>query len=873
MTDLGILRPVSTYAEFFERIADARAHDWQTAIGEDVVCRDRSIRIPTGFGKTAGVVLAWMFHRLQRGDTSWPTRLAFCLPMRVLVEQSERVIKGWLAKVGFADVPVFVLLGGREEARWVDQIDRPAVLIGTQDMLLSRALNRGYGSPRALWPMEMGLLHHDTLWVVDEVQLMDVGLSTSAQMRAFRAADTGTKEQVLRPAVTWWMSATFQRSWLETVDHAPLMTKAPLAHVDIAAPARRGGLWEVTKRLERVVSATAPEEVAAILADRHKAGQVSLAILNTVDRAVKTFRELEKIVKKRKLTVDLRLVHSRFRGAERAGWDFLRREECGEGSNRIIVATQVVEAGVDLSAALLVTDLAPWPSLVQRFGRCARYAGECGEVVVAGAPPDDDRKAAPYAAAELAAAATALTRLGGSPSDVSPRSLEEAEAHWAATDTPFVAQLFPYAPRHVLRRLEFDDLFDTSPDLSGADLDVGRFIRSGEERDVRVFWRPIDGQPRALVDRLDPPGRAELCPVPVGDLKDWLKKTARPAYALDFLDGEWKRPARIVPGMNLALPASAGGYDARVGWDPSSKTPVPIVLPAEATTALATSSAAADDDGLSAAPWKTIGTHGKEAAVAVRAIAAALALPAHITDALVLAARWHDVGKAHEHFQGAIRAEARAAAPPIALRRDLAKAPSGAWRRPHPYPARPGLRHELVSTLALFETLRRAAPHHPALLGPHVALLTAMGEEPTGVPESERLEAHPLARELASLEASDIDLIAWLVCTHHGKVRTTWSSTPRDQEMDLGAIHGVVDGDVLPDVSLFNAGGERALLPRLSLSLDPAAMGVSATYGSSWVERVRGLLARFGPTQLAALEAVLRVADFRASALTTEDDV
>ena len=40
--------------------------------------------------------------------------------------------------------------------------------------------------------------------------------------------------------------------------------------------------------------------------------------------------------------------------------------------DRIVVATQVVEAGVDLSAALLVIEAAPWPSLVLRAGRCNR---------------------------------------------------------------------------------------------------------------------------------------------------------------------------------------------------------------------------------------------------------------------------------------------------------------------------------------------------------------------------------------------------------------------------------------------------------------------------------------------------------------------
>jgi len=33
-------------------------------------------------------------------------------------------------------------------------------------MLLSRALNRGYASGRARWPVEFGLLNQDALWVM-----------------------------------------------------------------------------------------------------------------------------------------------------------------------------------------------------------------------------------------------------------------------------------------------------------------------------------------------------------------------------------------------------------------------------------------------------------------------------------------------------------------------------------------------------------------------------------------------------------------------------------------------------------------------------------------------------------------------------------
>jgi CRISPR-associated endonuclease/helicase Cas3 len=48
----------------------------------------------------------------------------------------------------------------------------------------------------------------------------------------------------------------------------------------------------------------------------------------------------------------------------------------------ILVATQVVEAGLDLSVACLHTELAPANALVQRAGRCARFEGEDGTVFV-----------------------------------------------------------------------------------------------------------------------------------------------------------------------------------------------------------------------------------------------------------------------------------------------------------------------------------------------------------------------------------------------------------------------------------------------------------------------------------------------------------
>ena len=143
---------MTTYEDWFRRITGDSPYSWQSSLGIDESCADRVLRIPTGFGKTAGTALAWLYNRCVRRDERWPMRLVFCLPIRVLVEQTERVLEDWVKNAGL-DVPVFTLLGGREAARWVDKIDRPAILVGTQDMLLSRALNRGYASaaPDGRW--------------------------------------------------------------------------------------------------------------------------------------------------------------------------------------------------------------------------------------------------------------------------------------------------------------------------------------------------------------------------------------------------------------------------------------------------------------------------------------------------------------------------------------------------------------------------------------------------------------------------------------------------------------------------------------------------------------------------------------------------
>ena len=788
---------MNDFDSFFEHVTGHSRHTWQARLAQDGVCRDCLIRIPTGFGKTAGVTIAWLWNRVCEKNEAWPRRLVLCLPMRTLVEQTERAAKGWLERAGLDPQPsVHVLLGGLSPSDWHLEPERNAILIGTHDMLLSRALNRGYGSGRARWPMEYGLLNVDCLWVMDEIQLMDVGLATGGQLQGFAIADE-RDGKLPRPRRTWWMSATLQRDWLRRAPALGDVDSLPVIQLDPTE--QTGPLWTVEKaiRVELITAAndSNAQKWAKVVAESHIATHrgITLAVANTVRSALALHAALKKLKKDGGLLedVDLRLVHSRFRGAERRQWatEFLAREQCGPDNNRIIVATQVVEAGVDISADSLVTELAPWASLVQRFGRCARYGGE-GQIIVvdrrhsdesaeritakdgderARKRDDADRATAlPYELAETQAAAEAITLLDGAARPAALEAFEKSQE--AQTENGLLPRLYPYAPLHILTRRELHDLFDTGPDLTGADVDISRFVREGDERDVTVWWWPV---PEAEFphQRLRPAHDA-LCRVPVGDARKWLhaspqstddgqspgpgvstggSKKARPrAWVWSYSEGAWERleERHIYPGQSILVDAGAGGYEAQEGFTGKAAT-IPVERQhARAMNAADAADAADEQDELSEGfgdsrnQYKTIATHGAEVALESRMIVDAIGLKGTISRVFELAGVAHDIGKSHPAFAGAIRDRNG-----IPLETPLAKAPKGRWRGirdMYDHSAlgkRPGFRHELASALALLELAWRSRPSQESC---------ASTSSSWNAPSSRCARVRPIARTLPS---------------------------------------------------------------------------------------------------------------------------
>ena len=887
------------FDHFFQAATGYAPYDYQRRLaGGDngQSCASQLITVPTGLGKTAAVVLAWLWNRVAHPNAAapngWPRRLVYCLPMRTLVEQTAGEVESWIASIladdkgepdlsaqiktklkSLAENSPVILMGGEEKSEWDIHPEREAILIGTQDMLLSRALNRGYAASRARWPMEFGLLNQDCLWTLDEVQLMDVGLATTAQLQAFRIEDHIAGKQ-LRPCVTWWMSATLRPDWLESADTRPMVAGLRETLLGIPADERKGGPWEVSKPCSLLAikdvkawAVKAWETHLQSAGGEH--GRITLIIANTVRTARELHAALEGLHKKSKnkadQAVELRLIHSRFRGMERRAWrgEFLQRSACTSQVDRIIVATQVVEAGVDISATTLFAELAPWSSLVQRFGRAARYGGVASIFVVDRQP--SEKAALPYQLDELEASREALAFL--------PDASLAGLASFEKENLKLIPKLFPYAPMHLLLRRELEELFDTTPDLSGADLDISRFIRSGDERDILAFWRDVES--RTSPDGATRATREELCAVAIGDAREWLAKDGvkNKAWVWDYLDGLWRtcRKEDIYPGQTILVAHDAGGYDVAEGWTgDAADRQFPVANVSQSPTDRSWADTTVESEATSQRDWETISAHGGHVARVMQRIASEISLPAPLLQVLQTGARWHDIGKGHPAFQGCMHLTAER----HPGTHDIAKAPSSAWRSKRDLYRLPsgehrhGFRHELATALALFAVIERHAPQHPALLGKHSELIAALGQ--TLLEPSAKAPATPPEQDVLGLDQASFDLLAYLDCAHHGKVRGAWHAAPADQEYhDRDGrglpIHGVREGDVIPAVSVTASDGESYVVPELPLHLEPARIGLSLRTGASWSERVAGLLKLHGPFALAYLEALLRAADIRAS--------
>ena len=921
-----------TYRGFYSRLTGNEPYPYQERLG--VEPWPDLLDIPTGLGKTAAVVVAWLWKRVT-GETGTPRRLVYCLPMRVLVEQTWQASLGWLDKAnllagkvdgerdqrGFLAhvrsytpdpsdpqrIAVHQVLGGEPRTDWTMWPERNAILIGTQDMLLSRALNRGYGSGPARWPQAFGLLNNDCFWIFDEVQLMGSGVATGAQLHAFQ-------EKLWRPKIGCrfvWMSATLGKDILRTRDRQDLEIPSPasltLSDADKQRSKRR---LRAQKSIGRLGGPPKPtkKDGSGVL-DHVQPGRASLVVLNTVDSAQSTYRELQiecgKRAAKQKASPaqpELVLLHGRFRPPDRRRklnivLDFMRRQDPETGAadghpGLLLVSTQVVEAGFDLSAARLWSEIAPWPSVIQRLGRLNREGAQPNAEALFWMPRHDKnrensldspnaKRIGPYDKSDLDTAMRLLE-------DVEKR-IKDGLAYRDALDDVLASDLSGNAlkldPDAVIRPDDLYGLFSTEADLAGGFTNISQFVRDQDRNaDALVYWRDFDlhGGPF----RSEPPLRYdELCAVPFYELARFLGDEGV-AWEWSFERQEWdlKRKNEIFPGMTLLLARAQGGYSDELGWTGNSRdhpTVSEFELPSDIHVG-----GDVTPDGLSLDPasegdrWLPLSQHLQDVESRAGEIAAHLAMDGAEAEAMAVAGRWHDWGKSLHRWQQAVRNHvARVIEKCDAILAD------GKLQRFHP----------LIQELRQ----RMIEPGGGQLWAKFPVISSAWTGKNLRNEDRKELKKrlyvrfnpgfrHEAASALAALHAwqhgerSLKALTVYLIASHHGKVRAVLRSTRKNDR-----AFGLLQSDELkPVLNVFSKA--------LPLEFESMTFGATGSWdendtsftpaGTSWVGLVSELLGangtRFiptnetvpdseprdlGPFALAYFEALLQSADARAS--------
>jgi CRISPR-associated endonuclease/helicase Cas3 len=816
--------PPQDFDDWFQHVTGYRPYPYQRQLAlstEQPIALD----IPTGLGKTAATVLAWMWQQ-QSADflPRPPLRLVYVLPMRTLVDQVYGEIRQWLENSG-ADIEVHQLMGGAVSKNWDNEPTKPCILVGTQDQILSRCLNRGYSMSKYRWPVQFGLLNQDCLFIIDETQLMGVGLRTTAQLQGLRQ-----KWPTYNACRTIWMSATLDKTLLHTPDHQPDWNKIG-AELTLGVADRQNSrvqkLLDAQKLLNKfsiACPAKAKDEAPYIqeLAQQAKAafeahGGMVLIICNRVRRAQAVYDQLDVDVRTK------RLVHSRFRPHERQ--DLNEQLLADPPFSGIVVATQAIEAGIDISAHHLFTELSPWSSFVQRVGRCNRRGldNNIAKVFWIDLEELNEEATRPYEMQELIQTKELLSQL----TQVGPKALGD---FWETLKP----EQRPQTPINGLipRQHDLLQLFDTSSDLSGHDIDISCFIREAQNTDVAIAWREWpENAPPADFPALQ---RDELCQVGIGAAKAFLQKA--PAYVFDRLTKEWrkinpKKPGEIYPGLTLLVSCQSGGYHEKLGFTGNAKDRPPEV------SRLEIDQDTEDKDLLTYIDrYVSLEQHSNDIVTELQRILDAdrAELP---TAELLRAARWHDAGKAHPHFQEILHHDAPLDQTGVVLAKSKSKPKSedGSDNSYSPPPDRRGFRHELVSALL-------------------------------------------------ALQQNESFLVAYLAACHHGKVRMTIQPRPTEQapqdrkdQQVAGPIRyalGVQEGDAIPTIEL----GDGLVIAAANLSLACIELGgdrsitenadrtVMLESEASWTARAVSLLEQYGPFRLAYLEALIRIADWKASA-------
>ena len=946
------------FAAFFREVHGHEPFPWQKRLLEQVATNGGwpgVLDLPTGSGKTAAIDIA-VFHLALEADRfnarRAPVRIAFVVDRRLVVDDAftrAKKLQDALAapcgpvtgrvadalKTLSGDEPPLIarrLRGGiPREDDWARTPSQPTVLCSTVDQIGSRLLFRGYGVSHSMKPVHAGLIGSDCLILLDEAHLAEPFRQTLDWVRMYKGINWREAKNAYAPWGTALLTATPGETpsdafSLDGEDKSNQILKKRLG------ASKRAKFKEVAD----------DQRITALVEEAQKAHQKDVKVIgvvvNRVARARSVFRHLQEKFSSEE--AECLLLIGPARPVDRdtlAG----RLDPIRTGAERnldkplILVATQCIEAGVDIDLDALVTEAAPLDCLRQRFGRLNRAGRDIETYSVIVAAKSDLLKSTddPVYGKAIKPAWDCLK--SASCKQGRDRIVNFGVSVFSVQMNPETLATKADAP--VLLPAHVDLLSQTAP-IPAADPEVSLYLHGAERQpnSVTLIWRADidpgkhqDAEIRRLL-MLAPPRSLEAIELPLWAVRRWLmrederlahladiataapedSKSARPAgekrkvfrWRGNNEHSRWIEPAELRPGDTIVAPARYGGVDD-FGWNPECEPATDVGRKAAepfagrrftVRVAPGLLGESPSDDTLADALAGAVSQRWRD----LRAALADLNLPQDIRDDLAALdnARRKKSVAAYLDLYGTAEGSPRGVvfvAPfgiegkkeeedgrPSATEDDTSGSIAGfplslqqhsddVEHRAAGFAKTAGLPAERIADLKLAGFLHDAGKADPRFqawlhygdpLGPDPdeenAVLAKSGRPlppvaraTSGLPDKWRHEALSvrLAPHVARFnEAQDPELVLWLIGTHHGYGRPFFPhcDAADDKPRKLPAVIG------------------------LPSELPPEPGPQSLAYdrnGFDWPALFVRLKARYGVWELARMEAVLRLADHRAS--------
>ena len=373
------------YSDFFKTLLNkggAKFHPYpfQTNCFENF-WRDKSILLqaPTGSGKTWAAigpfVFAWSeWKNGNQNASDYPRKAIYSLPLRTLANSLFDEVRSKIEH-NMPELNLKVTIQTGENPS--DPLLEGDIVFTTIDQTLSNILSIPLSLPSKLANINAGAVLSSYL-IFDEFHLLDPQRSLNTTISIMKLLKN------ICPFCL--MTATLSDIFLENISD---LLNASIIRIEKNEYQQFNFVKKETNRSVFVVDGLM--DIDNIIR-QHK--QKSIVICNTVDRCVEIYKALQKAKQHMSMDLELICVHSRFFQIDRKNKEDQITKKFSENSplNVILISTQIVEVGLDISCDTMHTEICPINSFLQRIGRCARWGG-IGNIFVYEVP---DQNYKPY---------------------------------------------------------------------------------------------------------------------------------------------------------------------------------------------------------------------------------------------------------------------------------------------------------------------------------------------------------------------------------------------------------------------------------------------------------------------------------------------